>query len=86
MALKPIIREGVAKDLNVVTNGHGAYKDLGKEFKRQEIVDYSNNEYVNANGFATNNIENYWSTLKRMKIRTHIHVSSKHLPKYIAEN
>lgn len=33
----------------------------------------------------TNSIEGYWSQLKRSILGTHIHVSKKHLPKYLAE-
>lgn len=83
--LKPIIRENVSPDSVVVTDGHGSYKDLDKEFKGHHIVHHDRGEYVK-DGFTTNNIENYWSTLKRMIKGTHIHVSKKHLPKYIAEN
>jgi len=33
----------------------------------------------------TNSIEGYWSQVKQSIRGTHIHVSGKHLPKYLAE-
>ncbi len=33
----------------------------------------------------TNSIDGYWSLLKRSILSTHIHVSRKHLPKYLGE-
>lgn len=83
--LKPIIREHVSPDAIVVTDGHGSYKDLHKEFKEHHIIYHDRGIYV-TDGFTTNNIENYWSTLKRMIKGTHIHVSKKHLSKYVDEN
>jgi len=64
---------------------HPPYKNLKKHFKKHVRVDHDKDEYVK-DGFTTNNVENYWSTLKRMIKGTHIHVSNKHLSKYIAEN
>lgn len=85
MILKPIIREHVSSEAILVTDGHGAYKDLHKEFKGHHIISHDKGIYAK-DGFTTNNIENYWSTLKRMIKGTHILVSKKHLPKYVAEN
>jgi hypothetical protein len=34
---------------------------------------------------TVNNLEGFWSMLKRGINGTHIHVSSKHLPKYLGE-
>lgn len=83
--LKPIIRKNVDTKSIIVTDGFGAYAGLNKEYKQHEIINHTGGEYVH-NGFTTNHIENYWSTLKRMIKGTHIHVSKKHLPKYLAEN
>lgn len=83
--LKPIIRANVSPEAILVTDGHGAYSKLNKEFSAHHIIEHDKGIFVK-DGFTTNNIENYWSTLKRMIKGTHIHVSKKHLPKYVAEN
>jgi len=83
--LRRIIIKNVDKDSIVVTDGHHAYEGLGKVFKQHEVVNHRQKEYVR-DGYTTNHIENYWSTLKRMIKGTHIHVSKQHLPLYISEN
>jgi len=42
------------------------------------------NEYARGE-VHTNTIEGFWSMLKRSIRGTHIHVSRKHLPKYLGE-
>jgi hypothetical protein len=42
-------------------------------------------EYVGPTGCTTNRIEGFWAMLKRGINGTHIHVSAKHLPKYLGE-
>jgi transposase len=37
------------------------------------------------NGTSVNSIEGFWAQLKRGINGTHIHVSAKHLPKYLGE-
>jgi len=47
-------------------------------------VDHHLHEYVRGN-VHTNNIECFWSVLKRTIGRTCIHVNSRHLDRYLAE-
>jgi transposase len=83
--LVPIIRKNIHKDSTIVTDGFGAYRAVGKEFKQHEVLNHEVEEYVR-NGFTTNNIEGFWSSLKRTIRGTHIHVSHKYLPLYVGEN
>ena len=83
--LRQIINKHVDKDAVVVTDGHKAYNGLDKVYAQHEVVNHRQHEYVR-NGYTTNYIENYWSTLKRMIKGTHIHVSKEYLPLYINEN
>ena len=50
-----------------------------------ETVNHNRGEYVSPKGSHTNGIEGVWSALKRGINGTYIHVSPKHLPKYLAE-
>jgi len=50
-----------------------------------KTVNHSVEEYVGPTGTHVNGLEGYWSQLKRGINGTHIHVSAKHLPKYLAE-
>jgi transposase len=80
-----ILKENIHPDSTVVTDAYPAYKNISKSFKEHVRIDHDKKEYVK-NGHSTNRVENYWSTLKRMIKGTHIHVSKKHLSKYVAEN
>ena len=57
--------------------------DVPEEWYRDEI--HSKAEYVSAYGATVNNIEGFWNMLKRGIRGTHIHVSEKHLSKYLGE-
>lgn len=82
--LKPIIRENVDRDSTLVTDGFGGYSNLHLEFKQHEIISHDKDEYVRGI-YHTNTIEGFWSQLKRTIKGTHIHVSRKHLQKYVDE-
>ena len=42
-------------------------------------------EYVSKGNIHTNNMENFWGTLKRGILGIYHHVSAKHLQKYVDE-
>jgi hypothetical protein len=48
-------------------------------------VQHSKGQYVGKGGAGINSIEGFWAQLKRAINGTHIHVSGKHLPKYLGE-
>ncbi len=81
----PIVIDNV--DLNAVRikYAYPTYKNLDKVFAKYIRIDHIENEYVKGD-FTTNNVEKYWSTLKRMIKGTQNHVSRIHLLKYVAEN
>lgn len=82
--LKPIIRENVDASAHIMTDEHGAYKDLDKEFASHETVAHSRKEYVRGHVY-TNTAEGYFSLLKRGLNGTFHHVSEQHLFRYISE-
>lgn len=82
--IKPIVRTGVSKDAVIITDGHGAYKDLHKEFAGHEIVQHDKGEYVKGR-FHTNSIEGFWSIMKRGIYGIYHSVSPKHLHRYCNE-
>jgi transposase len=81
--LSPIIRN-IQKGAKVSTDDHGAYRRLGFIGFEHGIVNHSADEWVK-DEHHTNSIEGHWSQLKRSIKGTHIHVSAKHLWKYICE-
>ncbi len=80
----PIIREKVRQGSVVYTDEWFAYRGLERSGFTHETVNHGAGEWVKGLSH-TNSIEGYWSQVKRSIRGTHIHVSGKHLPKYLAE-
>ena len=82
--IEPIIKENIRPGSKVHTDEWWAYKGLGKQGFKHESVNHGQEQWVKG-ASHTNSIEGYWSHIKRSIRGTHIHVSKKHLPKYLAE-
>ena len=83
-SLKPLIDKHVDNNNSIViTDEWIGYNKLEKEYKHV-VINHIEKEYVRG-GFHTNTIEGFWSQLKRTIKGTHIHVSRKHLQKYVDE-
>ncbi len=80
--LIPIIRENVEKDSQVYSDQAMQYNDLWMEYVHASVN--HSREYVRDN-VHTQNIENFWSLLKRTLKGTYISVSPVHLQKYVEE-
>jgi transposase-like protein len=84
ISITPILRENMKKDACVlVTDEWWAYREIGEEMPHV-VINHTIGEYVSG-AFHTNTIEGFWSQLKRTIKGTHIHVSRKHLQKYVDE-
>ena len=82
--LIPEIVANVEKGSTISTDEWHPYKSLPKEGYRHLIVKHKEREYVR--GIAhTNTLDGFWSMLKRGIRGTHVHVSRKHLQKYLGE-
>jgi DNA-directed RNA polymerase subunit RPC12/RpoP len=82
--LEPLVRFHVARGSVVSTDEARAYADLKKAGYDHGAVTHSAKEYVRGI-HHTNTLESHWSLLNRSIRGTHVHVSSKHLWKYVAE-
>jgi transposase-like protein len=87
------IIDNVELGSTLITDDYSAYKTL-KNFYEHETVNHSAGEYVKVkrlrNGLEaakihTNNIEGYWSLVRRTIYGTHHWVSKKHLQRYLSE-
>jgi len=67
----------------VATDDYSGYRDL-KHFYPHKTVDHKAHEYVRGT-VHTNNIENFWSLLKRGIVGTYHNVSKDYLPLYLNE-
>ncbi|MFI5200900.1 MAG: IS1595 family transposase [Candidatus Kapaibacterium sp.] len=81
--LKPAIRENIEQGSVLYTDELQSYKGLQKEYYR-DMVNHSEGQYVKGNTH-TNTIENFWSLVKRALKGTYIHVTPKHLDRYLDE-
>ncbi|MCK4666400.1 IS1595 family transposase [Candidatus Dependentiae bacterium] len=81
--LKPIIYKHVKKDSTLSTDEWKAYRGLGNSYNHI-TVNHSFKEYVNFMAH-TNNMECFWSHLKRGIDGTYHWVSSEHSQSYVIE-
>jgi transposase-like protein len=82
--LQPIIEENILDGSTVHTDELHSYKGLVKKGYKHQTVNHGAGEYVNGK-CHTNGLENFWKHVKGGVRGTHIHVSKKHLPKYVKE-
>lgn len=82
--LEPIILTNVQRGSTISTDEHRGYADLRRSPYRHGTVNHSIDEWVKGI-HHTNTIEGHWAQLKRSIRGTHIHVSKKHLWKYVSE-
>jgi transposase-like protein len=79
----PKLRDAVTPDSTLYTDGSGILYLIGKEFAHHDWVNHAL-EYVRGN-VHTQNIEAFWSVLKRTIGGTYTHVNARHLDRYLAE-
>jgi transposase len=84
-ALWPEICTNVLPGTTINTDELASYKSISLRGFRHQTVNHSRGQYVSKYGATTNSIEVFWSMLQRGIAGTHIHVSAKHLPKYLGE-
>lgn len=80
----PPIKKWVKEGSRVMTDDARLYRGLDIHGYAHESVNHSEKEYVRGDAH-TNTIESYWAMLKRGINGTYIHVSKKHLQKYLWE-
>jgi transposase-like protein len=84
-AMHSLINAHILPGTTLNTDEFGGYKDIGHAGYRHVTVNHGAGEYARPCGAGVNAIEGFWAQLKRGINGTHIHVSAKHLPKYLGE-
>lgn len=82
--LEPIIARHVWRGTAVSTDELASYQHLRKRGFKHGQVNHARGEWVNGI-HHTNTIEGFWSHFKRSVLGTHIHISRRHLVKYLRE-
>jgi transposase-like protein/predicted RNA-binding Zn-ribbon protein involved in translation (DUF1610 family) len=80
----PHIMENIKKGAQVMTDDDKAFINLETYGFKHASVNHSAKEYVRGD-CHTNTIEGFWSWFKRGVNGTYVHVSKKHLQKYLWE-
>lgn len=84
-SLWPVICSYVLPGTTLHTDELASYGSISLRGYRHLTCNHKRNEYVSPRGATVNSIEGFWNILKRGICGTHIHVSAKHLPKYLGE-
>jgi len=82
--LQPIIQENVKTGSEIHSDELLSYKTINTKGYTHETVNHGAGEYVR-NAVHVNGLEGFWSQIKRSIRGTHIHVSNKHIAKYLGE-
>jgi transposase len=82
--LEPIIYRHVQRGSTVSTDEWGGYNQLNQAPYQHGTVNHSAKEYVRGIHHV-NSLEGHWARLKLSIRGTHVHVSAKHLWKYVCE-
>ena len=83
--LIPEIRATVVAGATISSDGHAGYEDLGRLGYQHGVVLHSQGVYVSGKDIHTNNVEGFWSQLKRSIDGSYHHVTTHHLQKYVDE-
>lgn len=83
--LQSFIAANVLPGGQIHTDELASYRGLHMRGFRHMTVNHSAGEYVGYQGASANGLEGFWAQLKRGINGTHIHVSARHLPKYLGE-
>ena len=84
--LLPVVRDNVLRGSTIHTDEWLGYGGLPMMGYTHATVNHAADQYVcSKTGATVNAIEGFWAQLKRGINGTHIHVSGKHLPKYLGE-
>lgn len=82
-SVAPEVLKHVKEGTRLVTDEAKAFRSLSGDYD-METINHARREYVRGD-VHTNSIEAFWAQLKRGINGTYIHVSSKHLQKYLWE-
>lgn len=81
--LKPIIKEMVTEGSILITDEWKGYSNLSTDYKHI-VVKHNEGNYASG-AFSSNNVENFWSHLKRGIYGIYHQVSAEHLHRYCSE-
>jgi transposase-like protein len=83
--VRNVLVRHVLRNSTLVTDSAGLYTEMGKEFSDHQKVWHHANEYVNKQGFTTNNVENFFGVFKKGMTGVYHFCGEQHLQRYLNE-
>jgi transposase-like protein len=83
--VRDILFTNVTRRSTLVTDESRLYMQTGWEYADHQTVIHTGREYVNKDGFTTNNVENFFGVFKRGMRGTYTFCGEQHLQRYLAE-
>jgi transposase-like protein len=83
--IQDILFQNVIRKATLVTDESRLYTEMGKEYSDHQTMKHTAGEYVNALGFTTNNVENFFGIFKRGMRGTYTFCGEQHLQRYLTE-
>jgi hypothetical protein len=83
--VRDILVTNVLRSTTLVTDTSNLYTFTGKEFGDHQKVFHAANEYVNKQGFTTNNVENFFGVFKKGMVGVYHFCGEQHLQRYLTE-
>ena len=83
--VREILVTNIDRKSTLVTDESKLYTKTGTEFGDHQTMNHSGREYVNAAGFTTNNVENFFGVFKRGMRGTYTFCGEQHLQRYLTE-
>jgi hypothetical protein len=84
-AVRDILFTNVTRRSTLVTDESRLYMQTGWEYADHQTVLHAGREYVNKDGFTTNNVENFFGVFKRGMRGTYTFCGEQHIQRYLAE-
>ena len=80
-----ILFTNIRRKATLVTDESKLYTFAGEQFADHQTVLHYGNEYVNKDGYTTNNVENFFGMFKRGMRGTYTFCGEQHLQRYLNE-
>lgn len=84
-SVRHILFTNVRRNSTLVTDESNLYRFTGEQYAKHETVIHSGREYVNKDGFTTNNVENFFGIFKKGMSGVYHFCGEQHLQRYLAE-
>jgi transposase-like protein len=80
-----ILRTNAHRGSILVSDESGLYRSLGQEYAQHQTVLHAAREYVNKDGYTTNNVENFFGIFKKGMTGVYHFCGEQHLQRYLDE-